>query len=176
MTAARRPADTADSTTIAATYPIAATNPIADATTTDGATTGGGAASSTATVITTTEIAGAAANKDLNPYFKCGSGFLAWALFGHIPLHDGVEMASLLFSEVKKSTSYGRGSKTRTAMRKAAMAASVLPVDNRRGKKREMENMHDAPGHPNNNNAADLALLAQTLEHLEAEALEKEEK
>jgi hypothetical protein len=63
-------------------------------------------------------------------------------------------------------------------MRKAAMAASMLPVDNRRGKKRVLEDVHAVltVHHPNNNNAADSAVLAQTLEHLEAETLEKEEK
>ena len=115
--------------------------------------------------------------KDPNPYMKGGSGFLAWALYGHIPLHDGAGMASLLFSEAKAKTSYGRGSKTRTAMRKAAIAASsMVPVDNRRGKKqkRELEGVHAV--NPNNNDSADLALFSKTIAHLEVEALENKEK
>ena len=115
--------------------------------------------------------------KDPSPYLKGGSGFLAWALYGHIPLHDGAGMASLLFSEAKAKTLYGRGSRTRNTMRKAAIAASsMVPVDNRRGKKQkgELEDVHAV--NPNNNDSADLALFAKTIAHLEVEALEKEEK
>ena len=134
------------------------------------------ATDSTASTTAPEENAGV---KDPNPYMKGGSGFLAWALYGHIPLHDGAGMASLLFSEAKAKTSYGRGSKTRTAMRKAAIAASssmLVPVDNRRGKKqkRELEDVHAV--NPNNNDSADLALFAKTIAHLEVEALENEEK
>ena len=134
-----------------------------------------------ATATTTTEIAVAASRKDANhPYFKCGSGFLVWALYGYIPLLDGVEMASHLFSAVKVSGSYGRGSKARKAMRKAAMTASsvnVPPVDNRRGKKQKLGGDELAVSiMPPNNDADEIALLAQTLQHLEAETLEKEEK
>jgi hypothetical protein len=43
-------------------------------------------------------------------------------------------MLSHLFSDVKANSSYGRGTSTRSAMRKALIAASAAPVDNRRGK------------------------------------------
>lgn len=134
-------------------------------------------ATATAAAHANANDAAGAGVKDPNPYMKGGSGFLAWALYGHIPLHDGAGMASLLFSEAKAKTSYGRGSKTRTAMRKAAIAASsMVPVDNRRGKKqkRELEDVHAV--NPNNNDSADLALFAKTIAHLEVEALENEEK
>ena len=147
---------------------IATTATTAATTTTDGATAAAGAGAAAAN-----DVAGVGA-KDANPYFKCGSGFLAWALYGHIPLHDSPGMASLLFSEVKTPTSYGRGTSTRSAMRKAAMAASMPPVDNRHGKKRaEME----VPVQPDNEAADDLSLyLRQTLEQFETKDLEKEEK
>jgi hypothetical protein len=97
-----------------------------------------------------------------NPYFKFGVGFLAWALWGHIPIQDGAAMASMLFNESKVDKSFGRGTQTRTAMRKAAMAASMPPVENRRGKKHEIDVMQPPE------NAVEL--------DLEAEALEKQEK
>jgi hypothetical protein len=105
-----------------------------------------------------------------NPYFKFGVGFLAWALWGHIPIQDGAAMASMLFNESKVDSSFGRGTHTRTAMRKAAMAASMPPVDNRRGKKREIDVMQSPE------NSVELDLWKNTLKHLEAEALEKQEK
>ncbi|KAI2509845.1 hypothetical protein MHU86_4556 [Fragilaria crotonensis] len=74
------------------------------------------------------------------------------------------------FNESKVDTSFGRGTHTRTAMRKAAMAASMPPVDNRRGKKREIDVMQPPE------NAVELDLWKNTLKHLEAEALEKQEK
>ena len=58
-------------------------------------------------------------------------------------------------------------------MRKAVMTASMPPVDNRRGKKRDTDGVAVQP----DNNDADRALYARTLEHLlETEAVEKEEK
>ncbi|KAI2496986.1 hypothetical protein MHU86_17513 [Fragilaria crotonensis] len=112
-------------------------------------------------------------------FFKPGVGFLAWALWGHIPLHDGEQMISRLFNEVKANTSFGRGTSTRSVMRKALIAASAAPADNRRGKKRnadtvDMDTNSFVP--PLADNVEDLALLTKTLEHLAAEAMEKEEK
>ena len=109
-------------------------------------------------------------------FFKPGVGFLAWALWGHIPLQDGENMQSTLFGEVKANTSFGRGTSTRSAMRKAVIAANAAPVDNRRGKKREVEDI-DSNVQPAaaSGDAAELALLAKTLEHLTDEAMEKEE-
>jgi hypothetical protein len=107
-------------------------------------------------------------------FFKAGVGFLAWALWGHIPIHDGEKMISHLFSEVKANTSFGRGTSTRSAMRKALVAGSAAPVDNRRGKKRSMDTMQEPVADDNVNK--DIALLTKTLEHLSAESMEKEEK
>ena len=111
-------------------------------------------------------------------FFKAGVGFLAWALWGHIPLYDdGEQMLSHLFSDVKANSSYGRGTSTRSAMRKALIAASAAPIDNRRGKKRNADTMRE-PAIPVVDNDAneDFALLTKTLEHLSAESIEKEEK
>lgn len=63
-------------------------------------------------------------------------------------------------------------------MRKALTAASAAPVDNRRGKKRQ----HYASTDMGSTAAVpsvlveDLELLTKTLEHLSADAMEKEEK
>jgi hypothetical protein len=65
-------------------------------------------------------------------------------------------------------TSFGRGTHTLTAMPKAAMAASMPPVDNRRGKK--LIDMMQPE------NAVELVFWTNTLKHLEAEAMEKQEK
>ena len=59
-----------------------------------------------------------------------GVGFLAWALWGHIPFHDGEQMLSHLFSNVKASALFGRGTSTRSAMRKALFASCAAPVEN----------------------------------------------
>ena len=110
-------------------------------------------------------------------FFKAGVEFLAWARWGHIPLSDGAQMISHLFSPVNAKKSYRRGTSTRSAMRKAVVAASAAPVDNRRGRKREIDtgiaHVQPAAG----NNAAEFAPLAKkTLDHLADEAMEKEEK
>ena len=108
-------------------------------------------------------------------FFKPGVGFLAWALWGHIPLQDGENMQSTQFSEVKANTSFGRGTSTRSAMRKAVIAANAAPVDNRRGKKREINIDSNVQPAAATSDAAELALFAKTLEHLSDEAMEKEE-
>jgi hypothetical protein len=41
-------------------------------------------------------------------FFKCGVGFLAWALWGHIPIHDSAGMQSDFFDDTKKKASFGR--------------------------------------------------------------------
>jgi hypothetical protein len=81
-------------------------------------------------------------------------------------------MISLHFSEAKAGTSFGRGTSTRSAMRKALMAASAAPVDNRRGKKREATSVPAV----STDGKEDLALLTKTLELLSSESMEKEEK
>ena len=107
-------------------------------------------------------------------------GFLAWVLWGHIHLNDGAQMVSKLFSNSKANTSYGRGTSTRSAMRNVVIAASAAPVDNRRGRGKKRDNIilntNVQPAGPAGD-AAELALLNKTLEHLsDDEAIEKEEK
>ena len=131
------------------------------------------------TATTTTTETAAAMMTPSGSFFKVGVGFLAWALWGHIPLHDGEQMLSHLFSAVKANTSFGRGTSTRSAMRKALLASSVAPVDNRRGKKRDANTMYVESTtlvQPDAHNLEDFALLTKTLEHLSAKAMEKEEK
>jgi hypothetical protein len=65
-------------------------------------------------------------------FFKVGVGFLACALWGHIPFHDGEQMLLHLFSNVKAKTSFGRGASPRSAIGKTLIAASEAPVDSRR--------------------------------------------
>ena len=98
-------------------------------------------ASGIASAVTTTQVEGmvAAPQDPLSPsadasIFKIGVGFLAWALWGHIPLNDGTQVVSKLFSNAKTNTSYGRGTSTRSAMRHAVIAASAAPIDDRRGR------------------------------------------
>ncbi len=101
----------------------------------------------TETAATTTQVEGMVAEPQdpLSPcadasFFKVGVGFLAWALWGHIPLNDGAQMVSKLFSNAKANTSYGRGTSTRSAMQNAVIAASAAPVDNRRGRGKKRDN------------------------------------
>ncbi|KAI2500253.1 hypothetical protein MHU86_14203 [Fragilaria crotonensis] len=56
-------------------------------------------------------------------------------------------------------------------MQKAAMAASMPPVDNRHGKKQCVIDVMQPP-----ENAVELVLWKKTPKHLEAEAMEKQEK
>lgn len=75
-----------------------------------------------------------------NYYFK---GFLAWCLRGYIPIDDsaGKGMKSNLLSDSKSTTSFGRNTASRSALKnKAACVATndgLLPIiDERRGKQR----------------------------------------
>ena len=74
-------------------------------------------------------------------YFK---GFLAWCLWGYIPIDDsaGEGMKSNLFSDSKSTTSFGRNTASRSALKnKAACVATndgLLPIiDERRGTKKQ---------------------------------------
>ena len=79
-----------------------------------------------------------------NYYFK---GFLAWCLWGFIPIDEatggGAARRSLLFTDSKTSTSFGRKTGSRTAMRKASREAeeellgSIHTGDNRPGQKKK---------------------------------------
>jgi hypothetical protein len=137
----------------------------------------------TETAATTTQAEGMVAEPQdpLSPcadasFFKVGVGFLAWALWGHIPLNDGAQMVSKLFSNAKANTSYGRGTSTRSAMQNAVIAASAAPVDNRRGRGKKRDNnilnTNVQPAGPASD-AAELALLNKTLKHLSDEPIKR---
>ena len=51
-------------------------------------------------------------------FFKCGFGFIAWALWGHIPILDSAGMQGDFFSDAKKNASFGRNTESRAAFRK----------------------------------------------------------
>ena len=89
------------------------TNELATSTT---ATTGDEQAPVAATATQITTAAPAARPEKESHFFKFGLGFFVWALWGHIPIKDGAGMASMLFTESKVATSFGRGTHTRTAM------------------------------------------------------------
>jgi hypothetical protein len=137
-----------------------------------GTTTVGAGADKEKEKVESPATAGSTTTVPSGTYFKAGVGFLAWALWGHIPLCPGEGMISIHFSEAKVGTSFGRGNSTRSAMRKALMAASAAPVDNRRGKKREATSVPAV----STDGKEDLALLTKTLELLSSESMEKEEK
>jgi hypothetical protein len=40
-------------------------------------------------------------------FFKCDVGFLAWALWGHIPILDSAGMQSDFSNDTKKKASFG---------------------------------------------------------------------
>ena len=69
-------------------------------------------------------------------FFKCGVGFLAWVLWGFIPIHDSAGMQSDLFGDAKISASVGRKTASRAQMRRLLIEQSAASVDNRRGRKR----------------------------------------
>ena len=71
-------------------------------------------------------------------FFRCGVGFLAWALWRHIPIHNSACMQSDLFADVKRNASVGRKTASRAQMRKLMIAECAANVDNRRGRKRRV--------------------------------------
>ena len=62
-------------------------------------------------------------------FFK---GFIAWCLWGYIPITIDPEMKSMAFTDSKVGTSYGRKKGSRQAMKDDATSVSL--IDNRRGK------------------------------------------
>ena len=112
-------------------------------------------------------------------FFKCGVGFLAWALWGFIPIHDSACMQSALFGDNKIGTSVGRKATSRAQMRKLLMESNAATVDNRRGRKRrstedeEQEQSNNQQPTVNDPTSAK-AILAKTLHYLNADSLEKE--
>jgi hypothetical protein len=50
-------------------------------------------------------------------FFKCGVGYLAWALWGFIPIHNSAGMQSDIFGNANISASVGRKTASRAQMR-----------------------------------------------------------
>ena len=117
-------------------------------------------------------------------FFKCGVGFLAWELWGFIPIHDSAGMQSALFGDNKVGTSVGRKATSRAQMRKLLMASNAATVDNRRGHKRrsteeeQEQSNNQQPVNPSlslpQSSFDSKAILAKTLHYLNADSLEKE--
>ena len=129
-------------------------------------------------------------------YFK---GFLAWCLWGYIPIDkNGEGMKSNLFSDSKSATSFGRNTGSRSALKKASRAAmegedGLLPiVDERHGTKKQRRSVSAETG--NNNvvmpdtivvttsttnvdsmaSSTTVAVLTQTLAFIDSESIEKQ--
>jgi hypothetical protein len=118
-------------------------------------------------------------------FFKCGVGFLAWALWGYIQIHDSAGMQSDLFGSAKINANFGRKTMSRAQMRKLLIEQSAAIVDNRRGKKR---NVTDEEKQQKDINIQTLhpftcllpppfdtkTILAKTLQYLNTDSFEKE--
>ena len=118
-------------------------------------------------------------------FFKCGVGFLAWALWGYIPIHDSAGTQSDLFGSAKINASFGRMIMLSTQMRKLLIEQSSAIVNNRRGKKRHIT---DKEKQQRDNNMQTLhpstcllpppfdtkTILAKMLQYLNTDSLEKE--
>ena len=118
-------------------------------------------------------------------FFKCGVGFLAWALWGYISIHDGAGMQSNLFGSVKINASLGRKTTSREQMRKLLIEKSAATVDNRRRRKRcatdEQEasnNLQTASPDPTSSlllpGLDSKTMLVKALLYLNADSLQKE--
>ena len=119
-------------------------------------------------------------------FFKCGVGFLAWALWGYISIHDGAGMQSNLFGSVKINASLGRKTtSSREQMRKLLIEKSAATVDNRRRRKRcatdEQEasnNLQTASPDPTSSlllpGLDSKTMLVKALLYLNADSLQKE--
>jgi hypothetical protein len=113
-------------------------------------------------------------------FFKCGVGFRAWALWGHIPIHDSAGMQSDFFDDTKKKASFGRKTESRAQLRKLLVQQNSSTVDNHRGNKRRASDdeyqtvsFTALPAPPSSDSKA---ILAKTLEYLNADSLENERK
>jgi hypothetical protein len=105
-------------------------------------------------------------------FFKCGSGFIAWALWGHIPIIDSSGMQTDFFSDAKKKASFGRKTESRAAFRKKMVEANTAEADNRRGKKRRAEEEEASTLTPMPAAVDSSRILAKTLEYMAFESIE----
>ncbi len=96
------------------------------------------------------EFAGPPENAvDDEPDGKFFKGFIAWCLWGHIPIENDEDMKSMSFTESKVGSGYGRKTGSRSALKAAAASRSegLVSVHNRRGtkkQKRALPNEDDA--------------------------------
>jgi hypothetical protein len=103
-------------------------------------------------------------------FFKCGFGFIAWALWGHIPILNSAGMQGDFFCDAKKNASFGRNTKSRAAFRKLLVQKNGAGVDNRRGKKRRAEEEEASTLTPTHFDSS--KILAKTLQYMATESLE----
>jgi hypothetical protein len=121
-------------------------------------------------------------------FFKCGVGFMAWALWGFIPIHNTAGMQSDLFGDAKISFIWKKDGVRK--MRRLSIEQSAASVDNHRGRKRrstEEGSTEEEQQQEQINNRQSVhtptvprlsfdtkAILAKTLQYLNADSLEKE--
>ena len=106
-------------------------------------------------------------------FFKCGVGFLAWALWGYIPFLDSAGMQTDFFSDAKKNASFGRKTESRAAIRKLAIQQNSADVDNRRGRTKRRANEEEDASTLTPTPAFDSSkILSRTLQYMAEESLE----
>ncbi|KAI2510078.1 hypothetical protein MHU86_4372 [Fragilaria crotonensis] len=126
-------------------------------------------------------------------FFK---GFMAWCLWGHIPiLVNDVEMKSIQFTDTKVGTGHGRNTGSRRALKANALLLQQdgdSNVDNRRGQSSSKKQKRGSPNDDNEGltmtsfcgdddtatnttvaGADDDRILKQALDYLDSESLEK---
>jgi hypothetical protein len=131
------------------------------------------------------EFAGPENAVDDEPDGKFFKGFIAWCLWGHIPIENDEDMKSMSFTESKVGSGYGRKTGSRSALKAAAASRleGLVSVDNRRGtkkQKRASPNEDDANTYGDDETAGsscvfaeDDGILRKALEYLDSESLEK---
>ena len=70
-------------------------------------------------------------------------GFIAWCLWGFIPVNDNLEMRSRGFTDSKTDTGFGRKTGSQRALARTAKGGATGPPaidDERRGRKRKHKN------------------------------------
>ena len=106
-----------------------------------------------------------------NTFFKCGPGFIAWALWGSIPVYDCAGMQASFFGDAKKNAAFGRNKESRAAFRNLLIGKNSVGVDNRRGKKRRVEEEESIPLTPVPSSNS-YKILEKSLQFMATESLE----
>ncbi|KAI2511360.1 hypothetical protein MHU86_2971 [Fragilaria crotonensis] len=105
-----------------------------------------------------------------NYFFK---GFLAWCLWGWIPILPGSSMKSFLFSDAKCNTSFGRKIASRRAMKSNSTSAAYDDVE-RSPKKQKQQRGQEQMKMDSVANQQHTNVLEKTYKLFEAELIEKE--